>query len=91
MIAPRVDMTATLTPFGTVIIAGGDRTNASTGLQSTELYSVSTDTFSSSPVPMSVGRLSPTSTLLNTGEVLIAGGFVNNTSGTTNTTDLYTP
>jgi len=88
----RDDMTATLTPSGTVLIAGGDQATAAESLSSTELYFPNTDTFPvASMKSLSVGRASATATLLQTGQILIAGGFTGASSGTTNTTDLYTP
>jgi hypothetical protein len=97
MNAARDDMTATLTPSGTVLIAGGDQTTAAASLSSTELYFANSDTFApvANTVSLSVGRVSATATLLQNGQVLIAGGFIGTStsasSGTTNTTDLYTP
>jgi hypothetical protein len=94
----RDDMTATLTPSGTVLIAGGDQATTTTSLSSTELYFANADTFASvaNTKLLSVGRVSATATLLQNGEILIAGGFIGAPAGaasgtTTNTTDLYTP
>jgi hypothetical protein len=97
MNAARDDMTATLTPSDTVLIAGGDQATAAASLSSTELYFANSDTFApvANTVSLSVGRVSATATLLQNGQVLIAGGFngtpTSASSGTTNTTDLYTP
>ena len=97
MNAARDDMTATLTPSGTVLIAGGDQTTVATSLSSTELYFANSDTFApvTNTQSLSVGRASATATLFQNGQVLIAGGFIGTStsapSGTTNTTDLYTP
>ena len=87
----RANMTATLTANNSVFIAGGDTIPGSAGFSSTELYSVGTDSFSASPLALSVARAFPTATLLPNGDVLVAGGFISNSSGTTNTTDLYAP
>jgi large repetitive protein len=92
----RANMAATLAPNGMVFIAGGDSTPGGAGLGSTELYAASTDTFAAtSTVSLSVARAFPTATLLTGGQVLIAGGLIgpptSAPSGTTNTTDLYTP
>jgi hypothetical protein len=95
----RANMTATLAPNGTVLIAGGDSSVGGAGLISTELYSSNTDTFAmpTGTVPLgggNFGRALQTATLLTNGQVLIAGGFIGPTDGsgaTTNTTDLYTP
>jgi hypothetical protein len=97
MNAARDDMTATLTPSGTVLIAGGDQATVATSLSSTELYFANSDTFApvTNTQSLSVGRASATATLFQNGQVLIAGGFnatsTSAPSGTTNTTDLYTP
>ena len=97
MNSARDDMTATLTPSGTVLIAGGDQATAATSLTSTELYFANSDIFApvANTESLSVGRASATATLLQSRQVLIAGGFIGAAtsapSGTTNTTDLYTP
>ncbi len=85
----RANMTATLVPNGSVIIAGGDQTTGGSGLGSIELYNSLNDVFQASPPPMTSTRAVPTETLLPNGKVLIAGGLGN--GATTNTTDLYTP
>jgi hypothetical protein len=90
----RADMTATLAPNGSVLIAGGDSVLGGPGLSSTELYAASTDTFAATnTVFLSVGRALATATLLTNSQVLIAGGLIppDGSEGTTNTTDLYTP
>jgi hypothetical protein len=96
----RANMTASLAPNGAVFIAGGDSSPGGVGLMTTELYSASTDTFATSDTVLlgegTFGRAFHTATLLTNGQVLIAGGFIGPTptsagSGTTNTTDLYTP
>jgi len=93
----RDDMTANLTPSGTVLIAGGDQATTSASLSSTELYFANSDTFAPVAITqsLSVGRFLTTATLLQNGQVLIAGGVVGAAtsapSGTTNITDLYTP
>jgi hypothetical protein len=89
-------MTATLAPNGNVLVAGGDSSVGGAGFSSTELYTASTDTFAATnTVSLSIFRALPTATLLTNGQVLIAGGFTgppsSAPSGTTNTTDLYTP
>src|SRR4051812_11845096 len=77
MSIPRLSHTATLLPDGRVLIAGGfaDSANqAITGTTATaELYDPGTGTFAPAG-RMSVPRFSHSATLLNNGEVLIAGG-----------------
>jgi hypothetical protein len=91
----RGNMVAVLTANGRVFIAGGGLSTGQPGYSSTELYIVSTDSFATSGlVTLSAARAFPTGSLLDNGEVLIAGGGTTNPSGgvvTTNTTDLYTP
>jgi hypothetical protein len=91
----RGNMVAVLTANGEVFIAGGGFATGQSPLSSTELYSVSNDSFATTGlVSLSNGRALPTGTLLSNGQVLIAGGAKTGPTGgtvTTNTTDLYTP
>ena len=69
--------TATLLADGQVLVAGGLNTNfanfAAQDLASAELYNPATGKWTSTG-SLNVGRLLHTATLLNSGEVLIAGG-----------------
>ena len=57
-----------------MLLAGGRASRAAvTGLASTEIYNVGNGTFVAGP-SMSVARFGHSSTLLNTGDVLVAGG-----------------
>jgi WD40 repeat protein len=80
MLRPREDHTATLLPDGTVLMAGGLSQNCdgnscffSGSESSLELYDPTKGTFSFAGY-MLYPRASHTATLLNTGDVLIAGG-----------------
>ena len=72
---PRGAHTATLLSNGKVLIAGGQNPSSpdNPGIASTELYDPSSGTFSPA-ANMTVQRYGHTATLLNNGQVLIAGG-----------------
>jgi hypothetical protein len=70
----RQFFTATLLNNGEVLVAGGENSNAVAPFISTaELYNSSTGKWSSTG-SLNTGRYNHTATLLNNGEVLIAGG-----------------
>jgi len=91
MSAARGQHTATLLPNGKVLIAGGFvvSNGSAVPLASAELYDPTTGTFSATG-SMSNGRRLHTATLLPNGNVLIAGGY-NDNSGTLATAELYSP
>jgi Kelch motif/Galactose oxidase, central domain len=73
MTEPRGDARATLLKNGDVLITGGGEANGPGGIASAELFNSATGTFQAI-APMHFARVSHTSTLLNDGRVLIAGG-----------------
>ncbi len=85
----RANMTATLLPNGFVLIAGGDTTPGGSSLSTTEYYNSVDNTFAATQPSMTVGRALATATLMQNGQVIIAGGLAN--GSTVNSTDLYTP
>lgn len=78
---PRGAHTET-TVGGTLLISGGrSARNAGTSLSSTELYDINSGQFSPGPA-MNVARWGHTATLLDTGDVLVAGGEDGSTAST---------
>jgi len=72
--------TATLLPNNKVLVADGSNsnTNCYLGLSSIELYDAGTGTFTEIVEDYGVGIFGHTATLLQNGQVLLAGGFVDN-------------
>jgi hypothetical protein len=84
----REDHTATLLANGQVLLAGGDRGSGGTITSTAELYNPATGTFASTAGPMTTPRLSQTATLLENGQVLLAGG---DDATNTGSAELYDP
>ncbi len=101
MTTPRFVNTATLLNDGTVLLAGGNASDSSANFLNTgEIYNPQQGTFTAiTNTTMSNPRAGHTATLLNTGQVLLAGGADGSAPwkfGTTgvkvsNTADLYDP
>jgi hypothetical protein len=93
MNSPRFLHTATLLQNGDVLIAGGLIGGSTTAcLASAEIFHEATGTFTPTKGPMTTAHCSHTSTLLNTGEVLIGAGFVDSeASAATPVLDIYLP
>src|SRR6266571_1922050 len=79
--------TFTILPNGRVLILGGE--TAAGAVASAEVFSPSTNSFSTVTPGLTTARVNHTATLLPTGLVLIAGG--QNSSGILASTELYTP
>ena len=90
LLIPRAWHTATLLQNGQVLITGGESDqNGTYGDQpQAELYNPSTGSFSWAG-SLNLARSNHTATLLQNGQVLIAGGSTS--SGTTATAELYNP
>lgn len=91
MTASRSGHTMTLLNSGQVLIAGGETCSSSTSctaLNSAELYNPSTGTFTATG-SLNAARFNASAVALNSGEVLIVGGF-NGTSYPA-TAELYDP
>src|ERR687886_10824 len=74
----RYNHTATVLKDGRVLVAGGvgdaDSTHRGVALQSAEIYDPAANTWSDAGT-MSVARAGDTATLLQDGDVLVAGGY----------------
>jgi N-acetylneuraminic acid mutarotase len=81
MTTPRTDATATLLQDGEVLVAGGccQLGNPYKSLTSAELYDPTTGTWSATG-SLNVPRSGDTATLLQDGQVLVAGGYCSGTS-----------
>ena len=78
MIVPRSGQTMTLLSNGTVLIAGGQTCTTATScsaLSSAEIYDPVAGTFTATANGMSAARFGASAVALNSGLVLIAGGF----------------
>lgn len=85
----RVGHAAVLLQSGKVLIAGGWVGHGCT--DSAELYDPITGEFSAVPSKMTVRRGQPTATLLDDGDVLIAGGADHDTPGGVASAELFHP
>ena len=92
MTVPRSGHTATLLPNGEVILIGGENLCCGNGTtyDSAELYDPVANTFTALTATMTTARESYTATLLLNGQVLIAGGF-NDNSDCLDTAEVYDP
>ncbi|MFZ1156261.1 MAG: Ig-like domain-containing protein, partial [Candidatus Sulfotelmatobacter sp.] len=89
---PRTGHSATLLNNGGVLIAGGwdsDGDYITSDAATSELYDLTTGTFTPTG-SLNTARDTHTATLLNNGQVLIAGGFDSN-SNTLSSAELYDP
>jgi hypothetical protein len=78
MSVARSSHTMTVLGDGTVLIAGGENCSSASScnaLHSVEIYDPSTGVFTTGGYYMSAARYGASAVLLNTGSVLIAGGF----------------
>jgi len=91
LVTARYGHTATLLNNGMVLIAGGSGSYSNPGVVAgAELYNPANETFSATTGSLNTARWLQTATLLNTGMVLIAGGY--NSSGTALAgAELYNP
>lgn len=89
MATPRAYHTATLLPSGKVLVAGGDSTVAGSGhTKAVEVYDPLSGSWSAA-APMTTARRLHTATLLQSGKVLVAGGYDSNLA--TSAAELYDP
>lgn len=71
----RDSFTATLLTNGQVLAAGGDENAYPVATNSAELYNPSTGKWTDTRGNMKVARASHTATLLQNGQILVAGGL----------------
>ncbi|MGC1521431.1 MAG: kelch repeat-containing protein [Steroidobacteraceae bacterium] len=92
MVSPRAGHTATLLNSGDVILMGGDDKFPSTGTTygSAELYNPTANTFAAISASMTTARENFAAALLPNGQVLVTGGFNNNTPDLSSA-ELYDP
>jgi len=88
----RFNATSTVLANGRVlVVSGADESGFDTvTVGSTEVFDSTADSFSSTS-PMFTPRNGHTATLLATGKVLIAGGYVNSGNNSTNSAELFDP
>lgn len=73
--APHVASTATLLADGRVLVVGGESSRSGLdSLQDAEIYDPTANTWTT-VAPLTLGRFGHTATLLNSGQVLVTGGF----------------
>ena len=71
----HVDHSATLLPNGTVIITGGDEVGASDYDRTRRIYDPVTNSWHTTTGMSSTPRIFQTATVLNNGDLLVAGGY----------------
>ena len=86
----RSNHTATRLPDGKVLLTGGQDNNNGDGLNSSELYDPTTQTFTAVGATMTSPRGGHAAALLPDGKVLLMGGF-NNSSVALNSAELFDP
>jgi hypothetical protein len=87
----RNSFTATLLPDGRVLLAGGSDNFNSNVTATAEIYDPQTQTFVPTANTMNFPRCDHTATLLNSGKVLIAGGFSDTFGTAVLTGELFDP
>ena len=92
MTTPRAGHTATRLPNGQVLLIGGDNLFPSTGTtyNTAERYDPMAHTFAALTATMTTARENYTATLLCNGQVLLTGGF-NDQSDCLDTAEMYDP
>jgi N-acetylneuraminic acid mutarotase len=91
LLTARQGHTAVLLQNGMVLVAGGEPNDSQLpGLTSAELYDPSTNTWSPA-ASMTTGRFDHAMTLLQNGQVIVAGGLDPSNSTDNGSTELYDP
>jgi hypothetical protein len=91
MSEPKAEMALAVLPSGAILVTGGERLGSGNAVATVEIFDPTTATFAPAD-PMAQARRYHTATVLESGEVLVAGGCpVGDCATATDTAELYDP